>query len=227
VSSTEPLRTLESGVYESSFFQSPGGEGGALEVALPWSVVRPQGRCLKLLAIITGGEGSGVGDAAPDPSSHLENRIYLDNAITIPVDNDLDGIPDFDVSPREVVSFGFPQRAPEHEGWTFDVRLAAKLFVPERSQPLEFRIDPGDLNGDVQLYLTGEVFSIDGRRVTVLFKDEPRMFQAGVAPRVDTWDGRDAGGDVVPGGIYVISISGGTARGATTHVARKPVTVAR
>ena len=69
---------------------------------------------------------------------------------------------------------------------SFDIRLDAKLFVPDRSQPLEFRVEPGNLNGTVQLYLTGEVFSIDGRRVAVLFKSELRTFQRGVSPRVDT-----------------------------------------
>jgi hypothetical protein len=77
------------------------------------------------------------------------------------------------------------------------------------------------------MYMTCEVFSIDGKRVTVLFKNEPRTYQPGVSPKLDQWNGRNAGGDIVPGGVYVINVSGGVARGATTHVSRKPVAVAR
>lgn len=226
VSSTEPLRYLERDDYDSKFFQ-PSDGGGALEIALPWALVQTEGGNIKLLAIVTRGEGSGAGDAAPDPSSVLEDRAYLDNAITIPVDGDLDGLVDMDVSPQGVASFAFSGAEPGREGQTFDVRLNAKLFVPDRSEVLTFRIEPGDLSGAIQLYMTCEIFSIDGKRVAVLFKDEPRTYQPRVSSQLDQWNGRNTAGDVVPGGIYVVNVSGGVARGARTHVSRKPVAVAR
>lgn len=230
VSPEEPFTPLDDERVESRMFQAT-ETGGALEIALPWDVVRPEGGSLRLLSILTGGEGSGAGDAAPDPSSDLREdgaaRVTLDNAVEITVDGDLDGEPDVGVSPRDLASYGLEQRAPVAEGQTFDIRLEAATFVPDQAQPLKFRIERAVSADPVQLYLTAEVYAADGRRVAVLFQNETRTFERSTIQPWDEWDGRGANGEIVPGGIYVLVVSGGVSRGAATHFARKPVAVAR
>lgn len=230
VSSADPFELLENAGFDSYFFQPPEG-GGALEIALPWAVVQPTSGQIKILSIITGSEGTGAGDAAPDPSSPLPGtpteRAYLDNAVTLVVDGNGDGLPDVGISPRDAASFGAGSDAPAQESHEFEIQLNTKIIAPDQGQSLEIKIGPGETRSQIQLFLTCEVFSIDGRRVTTLFRDQPRLLVPNLAPQVDVWDGRDAGGEIVPGGVYVINVTGGAARGAITHAVRKSVAVAR
>jgi hypothetical protein len=115
VSILDPLRYLDPSEYNSRYFQPVRGPG-ALEIALPWSQVLPLAGYVKVLACVTGGGGTGSGDAAPDPtqllSANHQALAFLDNAITVPVDANLDGQPDMGITPRSVASFEFTQSVP-------------------------------------------------------------------------------------------------------------------
>ncbi len=86
---------------------------------------------------MTGGDGTGAGDAAPDPSVVLEDdstrTAVVDNHIILPLDDDGDGILDIGVSPRSAARYAI---SPEAEGTTasqvFALRipLEKKLFSP-------------------------------------------------------------------------------------------------
>jgi hypothetical protein len=230
VSVAEPLRYLDSGEFQSRFFQPARGEG-ALEVALPWELVFPNVGYVKLLAIVTGGVGSGAGDAAPDPATlldfHRQAQARLDNAITVPVDAGHDGSPDMGVEPRSVVSFEFAQNEPVRDDREISLRLESKSFAPDNSQVLRFQIGAACGDDPVQLYVTCDVYSVSGERVRVLFVNEPRTFQSGVAPQWDEWDGRDDRGQIVRGGAYIVNAVSGASPGSVTSSARKSAAVVR
>jgi hypothetical protein len=230
VSVLDPPRYLDRGDYESYFFQ-PSHDPGALEIALPWELVQSNVGYIELLAVVTAGVGSGTGDAAPDPSErlnwHREAQARLDNAITIPVDSNRDGYPDMGVSPRSVVSFAFPQSEPASEDLDIDVRLETPSFSPDLSQVLRFKITSSAGPDPVKQYVSCEVFSVSGERVRVLFQDEVRIFQAGVVPPWEVWDGRDDAGAIVRGGLYVVNVTSGASSGAQTSAAKQSAAVVR
>jgi len=229
VSILEPLRYLSPDDYESQFFQPSLGPG-ALEVALPWSGVFPASGYMRLLAIITGGVGTGAGDAAPDPTAllefHRDAQARLDNSITVPVDENRDGVPDMGVAPRSVVSFGFVQNEPVSKSCDIEVRLESKSFSPDNAEVLRFQIG-AKCSETVEMYLSCEVYSVTGQRVRVLFVDERRVFQPGVAPPWDEWDGRNDRGEIVRGGAYIVRASGGVSPGATDSAASESAAVIR
>lgn len=230
ISVTEPPRYLDHADYESYFFQPSKGPG-ALEVALPWDLVRSNAGIIRLLAIVTAGVGTGAGDAAPDPSGLLswqrDAQARLDNQITIPVDTNRDGLPDIGVSPRSVVTFAFPQTEPVRDDPDVGIRLEQSSFAPDLSQVLRFQITSSAGADAVKQYVTCEIFSVAGERVRVLFRDEVRIFQAGVVPQWDEWDGRDDSGDIVRGGIYVVNVTSGASPGAESSAARASAAVVR
>ena len=227
ISIVEPLRYLDVDAYESQFFQ-PSRGNGALEIALPWSEVFPRTGLLRFLAIVTAGVGTGAGDAAPDPSTPLEffreSQAHLDHSISIPVDDDRDGVPDMGVRPRDAVYFGFEQQA--RQSAAIHLQLETKSFAPDNSQSLRFRItaEGGDT---VELYVTCDVYSVTGERVRVLFADERRVFVPGVEPAWDQWDGRNDRGEIVRGGLYIVHVSSGASPGTTTSVDRQSAAVIR
>jgi hypothetical protein len=233
VSISEPLRYLDGDDDYQSSLSQPSRGAGALEVALPWTRVLPGAGFVKLLAMVTGGEGTGSGDAAPDPRTLLEinpnARAHLDNSILVPVDADHDGTPDMGVLPRLVAAFEFAQSAPVRDDRDISMRLETKSFAPDASQVLRFQIqaDCGSDQGTVELYVTCEVYSVSGERVRVLFVDEPRTYQAGVAPQWDEWDGRDDRGGIVRGGVYIVNAVSGASPGATTGSAKQSAAVIR
>jgi hypothetical protein len=61
----------------------------------------------------------------------------------------------------------------------------------------------------------------------VLFSDEARVFQAGVEPQWDQWDGRDDRGEIVRGGMFVVLITGGASPGVVSSSAKQSAAVVR
>ncbi len=230
VSILEPLRYLDPSEYESEFYQSAGGPG-ALEIALPWSRVLPLAGYVKLLAAVTAGTGTGAGDAAPDPAQRLSSdrqaQAWLDNAITIPVDSNHDGEPDMGVSPRSAVSFEFDQTEPATGYTDIDLSLETASFAPDLSQVLRFQVGAPECREPVEIYVSCEVYSVTGRRVRVLFRDELRVFDVGAQPQWDEWDGRDENGEIVRGGVYVVLATGAASPGDVSSTARRSAAVIR
>ena len=230
VSILEPLRYLDPSEYSSAFYQPVRGPG-ALEVALPWSRVLPPAGYVKLLACVTGGGGTGSGDAAPDPTQLLsvnhQALAYLDNSITVPVDDNHDGQPDMGVMPRSVASFEFTQSTPVAGDAELGLSLETDSFAPDDGEVLRFRVEAACGNDPTTVYLSGAVYSVSGERVRVLFSDEARVFQAGVEPQWDQWDGRDDSGDIVRGGMFVVLITGGASPGDVTNSAKQAAAVVR
>ena len=83
-------------------YHHQGLDGGALEAAIPWRLIGTNEGSIALVALVAGEEGSGSGDAAPNPNgalSSLRSRTaFLDRALNVAVDGELDGDPDEDVS---------------------------------------------------------------------------------------------------------------------------------
>jgi hypothetical protein len=229
VSVLDPLRYLAPDQFDSRYFQPTQG-AGALEIALPWSRVLPRAGFVKLLACVTGGVGTGAGDAAPDPSQLLsvnrQAQAHLDNAITIPVDDNHDGRPDMGVMPRSVVTFEFEQAEPVRSETDVGLRLETNSFAPDNAEVLRFQIDATCRDATV-VYVSCEVYSTSGDRVRVLFRDQARVLQAGADPPWDVWDGRDDRGDIVRGGMYVLLVTGGASPGAVSSSAKESAAVVR
>ena len=83
---------------------SASGDSYQQEIAIPWNTIYPDaenivldGARLKIVGVIAGGDNYGACDAAPDNASvdGGEGPHLLDNLITIAVDSDSDGIPDY------------------------------------------------------------------------------------------------------------------------------------
>ncbi|MEE9270810.1 MAG: hypothetical protein V3V49_11180 [Candidatus Krumholzibacteria bacterium] len=222
VDCSSALKRLDSGRFAAVFFQDA-ADGGALEVAIPWEVLGryvrtggglalpAAGQTLSVLAAVTAGLGSGAGDAVPDPSVLLENDstkvAVLNNHVIIPLDSDDDGILDVGVSPRSVVTVA-TAAGQQRQVLPLRVELEKKIISPEEGKPLRFRpfLSPPDYTAPV--YVTARVFSAGGHLVRNLFLREPRNLSAGGAPW-DEWDGRDDRGAIVPGGVYILAVSGG------------------
>jgi len=203
---------------------------GAMELAISWDVVLASDGVVRLLAAITGSPATGAGDAAPDASATLPAsrtaRAALDNSMQVTVDADGDGLPDTGVSPVVVTSVepGAATEVRSHPdvGIEPDVRS----FAPDLGEEVRFAL-ASDLAARV--YATAAVYGIDGRRVRVLYSESERALLAGKNPPAsqDTWDGRDDGGRVVPGGVYVLSVVWGESIGGHDGGSRTSVVVVR
>jgi hypothetical protein len=60
-----------------------------------------------------------------------------------------------------------------------------------------------------------------------LFEDQARDLSAGAAPVIDTWDGRDRQGNLAPGGIYVLAVSGGPGANAPKNTVKASFAIVR
>jgi hypothetical protein len=202
-------------------------DGGALEVAFPWSLLQSPDGAVSVVAAVTGGPGSGCGDVAPDPYRALgtgrSDPASIDRALVVDVDADDDGVPDAGVSPRGlagVENAGSPSRRSDA---VLDVALDVKSFVPDDGEVVTLTVE-GDGGGADALFMSALVYSRSGELVRVLFRDERRD------PRQSfevTWDGRGESGGIVAGGIYVINLSWGDAPGVRGGVVNAAVAVLR
>jgi hypothetical protein len=236
-----PSRVLLNDQYSAAIFQGEYPQG-AVEIALPWEqligfrnagseVVLPAaGYSLSVLAAVTGGDATGAGDAAPNPTHILSDdstqSAVLDNFIIIPLDLDEDGILDVGTAPRDIVTFARSEEL--REGTTSEIALAveAKSFAPDLNERLRFR--PVFVSGSSSpVLLTARVYSVSGRLVRVLYRDRPVAPAAGSSAEWEMWDGRDSDGDVVPGGIYIISVSAAAGAAGIANAAKAAVAVIR
>jgi hypothetical protein len=106
-------------------------------------------------------------------------------------------------------------------------RLETNSFAPDAGEVLRFKVDAAAGDDPTTVYVSGAVFSVSGERVRVLFSDEARVFQAGVEPQWDQWDGRDDRGEIVRGGMFVVLITGGASPGVVSSSAKQSAAVVR
>jgi len=217
VSAGRALQRRSEDEVPRAFDRTP--QGGALELAIPWAEAFPPGGTVRLVAAITGGPGSGAGDGAPDPSVSLPpgrtDPVTLDQVLAVTVDADRDGAPDTGVAPRSVSAVEPGGIALPRSGADIEVLLTGKTLAPDLGETVEFALS--NPSGDpVRVYATCSIYGIDGRLVRVLYEDDARTLNPGVNPIdvLDRWDGRDARGGIVPGGIYAINLVWGEERGA-------------
>ncbi len=243
VDCVSPFNLIEDGKYQSMYVQD-GVNGGALEVAIPWDQlgdyerapegvrVPPGQPVLGVLAVITGGESTGAGDAAPDPSIVLENdstRVAItDNHVRIPLDSDSDGILDMGISPRVEATYAVSADAQDttvRQVFSLRIQLEKKLLSPSDGVPATFPVvlDTDDYTEPV--YVTAKVFSSAGYAVRNLIDDQPVDFSQGEFGI--EWDFKDDRGDTVGGGVYIIAVSGGAGSGSIKNTARASFAVIR
>jgi hypothetical protein len=213
-----------------AFAGSPGP--GGLEVAIPWSEAAPPGGTVRLVAAITGGSETGSGDAAPDPSVQLPARrtaaVVLDQVLAVEVDADGDARPDDGASPRAAASVAPGGAVGARSTADIGVRPVVRTFAPDRGESVEFGLS-SDAGTPLRVFVSARVYTMDGRLVRVLYEDDERVVDPGAnAPAaLDRWDGTDAAGRAVAGGMYAINVVWGQARGAKEGASNAAVAVVR
>ena len=219
--------------------RAPLAQNAGFEAAIPWeslSLAQP----LSLALALTGSEeGTGAGDAAPNPSVELpesvdpssKTRVRLDRWLSIPADGNDDGVPDFGVSPRAIISVDPDDDLTQPRSDRTDAKIAVspRVFAPDRAEDASFALRFDDWDDVVEVFVTARVHSIDGSLVRVLYEDAPRAVANSMltASPIDRWDGRDAQGRIVNGGIYVLSVEWGLVRGERSGRATAGVAVVR
>lgn len=214
-------------------------EGAAgFEAALPWSLLS-FAEPVRFAVALTGDHGTGAGDAAPDPSIALpasvgpgsKVRASLDRWLSIPADGDQDGVADAGVSPRAAVSVRLDDGATGARDDRIDatVSVTPRVFAPDRGEDAVYTVTLEGANSVDEVFVTARVYAADGRLVRVLYEDAMRDVAGSVlaVSPDDRWDGRDAGGNVVPGGVYVVAFEWGLTRGERNGRATAGVAVAR
>lgn len=227
---------------ESVYLQD-GARGGALEIALPWEILGDFERVsggvrlpdtdavLRILSVVTAGDGSGAGDAAPDPSVVLEGdstRVAVaDNHAIIPLDEEGDGFLDAGVSPRAATQYAVSAASQgTNAGQVLALRipLDRKVYAPSQEAEVSFTVV---LDSDYAepVYLDVRIYSSAGYVVRSLAEESPVDFSTGDAS-ID-WDFKDDRGDFVPGGIYIFAVSGGAGKGTPKSTAKAAFSVLR
>lgn len=187
---------------------------------------------IKVGALLTGGgDGTGGPDSAPDNlRGHTDDSnapVVLDNYALVELDlNDdsglgaggPDGIPDWNVSPKQRVTFRYP---PPIVPLRFSIReltLDRPAFKPDRGEGVTFHIEIGppldpDEPIDVarRVRFSANLFDATGRKVRDLLVDySVQAINADSelqATGLTRWDGRDSGGKFVDPGIYVLRLA--------------------
>ncbi len=230
----------------ASFLQNTPGR--SMEAAIPWNMIfggqssritdvnsgvdtweiPEEMDHLRLAAVITAGpDGTGGPDSAPDNlTGHQTDSavlVTIDNYVIVPLDENDDGIVDFDIEPRDRVDF---KLRPPFQGIRFEVasiEFDRKIASPEESRPMSFRtrlspeLGPDD---DVRtIALTAHVYDGSGNLVRTLYTEDRRLASDPNNPDLDQWDGRDANGRMVKGGIYVLSVISGELPGQSQSTA--------
>ncbi len=229
--------------FESVYFQD-GAQGGALEIALPWEILgnfeRGSGgvslpdtdAVLRVLSVVAGGDGSSAGDAAPDPSVIFEGdstrTAVADNHAIIPLDGDGDGFLDAGVSPRAVTRYAI---SPASQGTTarqvlaLRVPLDRKVYSPREESGVSFTVVLESADYAEPVYLDARIYSAAGYVVRTLAEESPVDFSSGDASI--NWDFKNDRGDFVPGGIYILAVSGGAGKGTPKSTVKASFSVLR
>lgn len=230
-------RSMELAIPWRNVFAGLGGGGTRDTVVTVGGVTdtlrrMPRGvTSIKLAAFVTAGwDGSGGPDSAPDNlRGHTDDgnaNVILDNYATLELDrNDdtgmgfggPDGIPDWNVSPAERVSFRY---APPINPVRFsigDLTLDRPAFKPDLGEAVRFRVrldPPLDPNEPIDVArratFSANVYDAGGRWVRNLFLNA-NVPALNAGQELDNagfsrWDGRDASGRVVDPGIYVLRV---------------------
>jgi len=238
-----PFNLVDNTRYQSVYFQD-GVEDGALELAVPWEVlgdfaresqgvrVPSAGAVLGVVAVITGGPGTGAGDAAPDPSVVLEDdstRVAIvDNHIIVPLDDNGDRVLDMDVSPRQVAHYAVSTNAEGTKAsqvLPLRIPLDKKIFSPLDEKEVRFPVVLDSPDYTEPVYLTVRIFSSAGNVVRTLREESPTDFSAGTV--WFEWDFTDDHGGIAPGGIYILAVSGGAGKGSPRNTAKASFAVMR
>ena len=107
----------------------------------------------------------------------------------------------------------------------------SRLLLADAGCRLEFAFRIAEPAPPV-VYVSASIFSLQGERVLDLYRDRARTRTSGVQgldaffdPTLDRWDGKDATGRPVPGGIYVLRISAGASPGGGAERRQRAITV--
>ena len=184
---------------------------------------------IKIAAVLTGGwDGSGGPDVAPDNLRGTSNdgnaNVLVDNYARIDLDlNDdtgmgqggPDGIPDWDVSPITRVHFRYPPPVSPLRFFLKELSFDRPVFRPDMNENIHFHValkpdlNPQDpLDQARTVTLSASVYDIKSRWIRNLFlkRNLPALTvnQQLDASDQNVWDGRDASGNKVPAGVYII-----------------------
>jgi hypothetical protein len=107
------------------------------------------------------------------------------------------------------------------------LQLASKSFSPEQGEHLEFYPQQLEAEEDLTAFLSARVYNVSGELVRVLFEDWPWNFSMALPAYQFSWDGCDSNGRLVRGGIYILTLSAGPAKGSTTSTTKTSVAVIR
>lgn len=222
--------------------RTPLGGPSGFEIALPWSLLSLE-QALQFTLALTGEVGTGAGDAAPDPSVALpastsptsKSRASLDRRLSIPADGNDDGVADAGISPDVAVTVRADSNTPSARNDEIEatVSVTPRAFAPDQGDVATFTVAVSGAGTTDELFVSARVYSRDGRLVRTLYEDAARDVVSSIAGNVlvassdDRWDGRDDGGRVVPGGVYVIALEWGLVRGEHAGRATAGVAVAR
>ncbi|MBI5835938.1 MAG: hypothetical protein HZB25_01715 [Candidatus Eisenbacteria bacterium] len=175
---------------------------------------------LRYAAVITAGpDGTGGPDAAPDNLGGLQVdsgvQETIDNFAYLEVDSAGNAAgqpapPDFGVNVRSRVRFLVqPPVAPIR--FRIEKLLVTRpSFAPGRGQVTHFAFDVSpkltlEQAGSRSLVLSASVYNMRGDKVRDLYTSQGRKVNE-TSTAADTWDGRDDGGALVPGGIYLVRV---------------------
>lgn len=100
--------------------------------------------------------------------------------------------------PFDAISFSIDQ-----------IHFSRPTISPEDGLNLDFKftVDP-PVSADKlrNVKLTAEIFNMNGRLIRVLYREEERNAGELEEPEMDSWDGCDGEGRMVPGGIYILRL---------------------
>jgi hypothetical protein len=184
------------------------------------------GTVIKVAGVITAGaDNTGGPDSAPDNTrGHVNDGsqdVLVDNFAMVALDSlddtglgsgGPDGVADWGVEPKARTTFKFQPPVIPVRLTVTDLTFDRPAFAPARGERarLRFRLDPPSdpddpLSGLRTVNVTANVFNAHGRFVRNLFVNQLRT-PATANDSTDAWDGRDEGGALVPGGVYVIRV---------------------
>ena len=229
-STSQRGRAMEYAIPWNTFFLGPVGLG----VTRTWVPavgetlnVFPPGTVIKVAGVITaGGDNTGGPDSAPDNTrGHVSDGnqdVLIDNYASIALDQiddsglgsgGPDGVADWGVEPKSRTTFKFQPPVVAVRLEVAELTFDRPAFAPDRGEAthLRFRVDPpadpdDPLSASRTLSVSANVFDAGGHFVRNLFLNQTRTAAAPNDSTMDVWDGRDAQGELVTAGVYVVRL---------------------